>query len=86
MGPGTSDEQLQELTYALPTGPIHGDAHPGNLLTDNGQVVLLDFEVASIGPWEWDLPPTAIAAGRAPRWGRRSPGAAAAAEWTVTGR
>ena len=44
------NKQLQELTYALPTGPIHGDAHPRNLLTDNGQVVLLDFEVALIGP------------------------------------
>ena len=58
------NEQLQELTYALPTGPIHGDAHPRNLLTDNGQVVLLDFEVASIGPREWDLLPTAIATER----------------------
>ncbi|MGD0378139.1 MAG: aminoglycoside phosphotransferase family protein [Streptosporangiaceae bacterium] len=37
---GELNEQLQELTYALPTGPIHGDAHPRNLLTDNGQVVL----------------------------------------------
>jgi thiamine kinase-like enzyme len=44
------NKQLQEVTYALPTGPIHGDAHPRNLLTDNGQVVLLDFEVALIGP------------------------------------
>lgn len=32
--------------------------------TDNGQVVLLDFEVASIGPREWDLLPTAIATER----------------------
>jgi Ser/Thr protein kinase RdoA (MazF antagonist) len=61
---GELNEQLQELTYALPTGPIHGDAHPRNLLTDNGQVVLLDFEVASIGPREWDLLPTAIATER----------------------
>ena len=58
------NDQLQELTYALPTGPIHGDAHPKNLLTDNGQVVLLDFEVASLGPREWDLLPTAIATER----------------------
>ena len=47
---GELNKQLQEVTYALPTGPIHGDAHPRNLLTDNGQVVLLDFEVALIGP------------------------------------
>ena len=37
------NEQIQELTYALPAGAIHGDAHPRNLLTDSGQVVLLDF-------------------------------------------
>ncbi len=61
---GELNEQLQELTYALPTGPIHEDAHPRNLLTDNGQVVLLDFEVASTGPREWDLLPTAIATER----------------------
>ncbi len=30
------NEQLQELTYAQPTGPIRGDAHPRNLMTDNG--------------------------------------------------
>ena len=47
---GELNEQLRELTYALPTGPIDGDAHPRNLLTNNGQVVLLDFKVASIGP------------------------------------
>ncbi len=47
---GELNEQLQELTYALPAGPIHADAHPRNLLTNNGEVVLLDFEVASIGP------------------------------------
>lgn len=30
------DEQFPALTYALPRGPIHGDAHTGNLLTDRG--------------------------------------------------
>jgi Phosphotransferase enzyme family len=58
------NEQLQELEFALPTGPIHGDAHTRNLLTDRGQVVLLDFESAAIGPREWDLMPTAIATER----------------------
>jgi Ser/Thr protein kinase RdoA (MazF antagonist) len=53
-------EQLQHLTFALPRGPIHGDAHTRNLLTDRGQVVLLDFESAAVGPREWDLLPTAI--------------------------
>jgi Ser/Thr protein kinase RdoA (MazF antagonist) len=56
--------QLQDLAFALPRGPIHGDAHTRNLLTDHGQVVLLDFEAAAIGPREWDLLPTAIGVDR----------------------
>jgi Ser/Thr protein kinase RdoA (MazF antagonist) len=58
---GDLNEQLGRLEFALPQGPIHGDAHTRNLLTDHGQVVLLDFESAAIGPREWDLLPTAIA-------------------------
>jgi len=54
------NDHLRHLTFALPPGPIHGDAHTRNLLTDRGQVVLLDFESAAIGPREWDLLPTAI--------------------------
>jgi Ser/Thr protein kinase RdoA (MazF antagonist) len=52
--------ELQHLEFALPRGPIHGDAHTRNLLTDHGQVVLIDFESAAVGPREWDLMPTAI--------------------------
>ena len=52
------NQQLPSLEFALPGGPIHGDAHTRNLLTDHGQVVLLDFEAAMIGPREWDLLPT----------------------------
>ena len=58
------NEQLGRLEFALPQGPIHGDAHTKNLLTDHGEVVLLDFESAAIGPREWDLLPTAIACER----------------------
>jgi Ser/Thr protein kinase RdoA (MazF antagonist) len=58
---GDLNEQLRHLEFALPQGPIHGDAHTRNLLTDHGQVVLLDFESAAVGPREWDLLPTAIA-------------------------
>lgn len=54
-------EQFRTLDFALRPGPIHGDAHTSNLLTDNGQVVLLDFESVAIGPREWDLLPTSIA-------------------------
>lgn len=57
-------EQFRGLTFALPVGPIHGDAHTGNLLVDRGQVVLSDFESSAIGPREWDLLPTAIAVER----------------------
>lgn len=55
---------LPGLEYVLPCGPIHGDAHVGNLLVNRGQVLLSDFEVVSIGPREWDLLPTAIAVSR----------------------
>ncbi len=55
------NQQLRHLEFALPLGPIHGDAHTRNLLTDLGIVVLSDFESAAIGPREWDLLPTAIA-------------------------
>ena len=58
------NEQLPDLEFALPGGPIHGDAHTRNLLTDKGQVVLLDFEAAMTGPREWDLLPPAIATER----------------------
>jgi len=61
---GDLNEQLRHLEFALPQGPIHGDAHTRNLLTDRGRVVLLDFESAAIGPREWDLLPTAIACER----------------------
>jgi thiamine kinase-like enzyme len=54
-------ERFRTLDFALPAGPIHGDAHTGNLLTDHGEVVLLDFEAVAVGPREWDLMPTAIA-------------------------
>jgi aminoglycoside phosphotransferase (APT) family kinase protein len=57
-------EQLRNLKFALPVGPIHGDAHTRNLLTDHGQVVLLDYDAVAIGPREWDLLPTAIAVDR----------------------
>ena len=56
--------QFAHLGFALPVGPIHGDAHTRNLLTDHGQVVLIDFEAAAIGPREWDLLPTSIAVQR----------------------
>ncbi|MFE5571243.1 phosphotransferase enzyme family protein [Amycolatopsis japonica] len=47
---------FDRLTFKLPRGPIHGDAHNGNLLRDQAGVVrLLDFEDFSHGPREWDV-------------------------------
>jgi hypothetical protein len=57
-------KQVEDLKYALPRGPIHADAHTGNLLVDDEVVVLSDFEGVSIGPREWDLLPTAVAVDR----------------------
>jgi aminoglycoside phosphotransferase (APT) family kinase protein len=58
------DEQLPEIAYRLPPGPIHGDAHTGNLLGGAGAAVLTDFEVAAVGPREWDLVPVAVGRSR----------------------
>lgn len=57
-------KKVGDLEYALTRGPIHADAHPGNLLVDNNVIVLSDFEGVSIGPREWDLLPTAVAVDR----------------------
>jgi len=52
---------LNGLGHALPPGPIHGDAHPGNLIrTPAGVALMLDFDSASHGPREWDLIPAAV--------------------------
>jgi Ser/Thr protein kinase RdoA (MazF antagonist) len=49
------------VRFALGTGPIHGDAHVGNLIHDaDGNVVLIDFDSVCIGPREWDLTPTGL--------------------------
>jgi Ser/Thr protein kinase RdoA (MazF antagonist) len=49
------------VRFELGTGPIHGDAHAGNLIHDaDGNIVLIDFDSACIGPREWDLTPTGL--------------------------
>ncbi|WP_241745829.1 phosphotransferase family protein [Streptomyces lydicus] len=45
-------------------GLIHGDAHRGNLLARDGQVLLIDYEAVAIAPRAWDLIPTATAVDR----------------------
>lgn len=61
--------ELPTLSYALPSGLIHGDAYPGNLLTSAGEdeVVLCDLDQVSVGPREWDLVPVVV---NAMRFGR----------------
>jgi hypothetical protein len=51
----------QNLVFVLAEGPIHGDAHAGNLLGTPGAAVLTDFESTAVGPREWDLTPVAVA-------------------------
>ena len=35
--------------------PLHGDAHPGNVIATREGLVWIDFEDACLGPVEWDL-------------------------------
>lgn len=51
--------------------PLHGDAHPGNLIATRGSdLVWIDFEDVCLGPVEWDLAtimdPAAVAAHHRP--------------------
>jgi hypothetical protein len=52
--------QLAGLQYALPVGPIHGDAFMGNLIAGTHGAVICDFDSTCIGPREWDLTPVAV--------------------------
>jgi aminoglycoside phosphotransferase len=54
-----------QLQFRQPAGLIHGDAWRGNLLWDQGRVVLCDWDAVSTGPREIDLIPTF----QAPRFG-----------------
>lgn len=40
---------------AFPHQPLHGDAHPGNLMNTTGGLLWTDWEDAFSGPVEWDL-------------------------------
>ncbi|WP_218025898.1 aminoglycoside phosphotransferase family protein [Nocardia miyunensis] len=46
-----------EITFVLPPGLIHGDAHHRNMLWDDetGRSVLCDWESVAFGHPEWDL-------------------------------
>ncbi|MGN2641021.1 phosphotransferase enzyme family protein [Nocardia takedensis] len=49
------EEELASLQFRLPSVPVHGDAHVGNLMIVDGTPVLIDFEAFAWGPAEWDL-------------------------------
>jgi Phosphotransferase enzyme family len=55
-------EQYGRLEFALPAGPVHGDANIGNILRRqaDGVAVLIDLEGFASGPREWDLVLTAM--------------------------
>ncbi|GAB3914663.1 hypothetical protein GCM10029964_126530 [Kibdelosporangium lantanae] len=47
--------EYEQLRFVLPPGPIHGDAHVGNLMrARDGQIKLIDLEDFAFGPREWD--------------------------------
>jgi hypothetical protein len=49
------NERLGQALAAFPVQPVHGDAHPGNLLTTPAGLMWNDFEDAWLGPLGWDL-------------------------------
>ncbi|MFF5296471.1 phosphotransferase family protein [Paractinoplanes globisporus] len=54
------ERELAAVTWTLPVGTIHGDAHTGNLLrTAAGRVLLCDLDTVADGPREADLAPVA---------------------------
>ncbi|MEG8183832.1 aminoglycoside phosphotransferase family protein [Nocardia terpenica] len=53
-------DQLGEIEYVLPLGPIHGDSSVGNLIPSGRGAVICDFDSAAYGPREWDLTPVAV--------------------------
>ncbi|WP_320671140.1 phosphotransferase enzyme family protein [Patulibacter defluvii] len=58
--------------HPSPALPIHGDAHPGNVIVGPDGPVLLDFDLVCRGPRPWDLAPAALHAeryaGGSPAW------------------
>lgn len=50
------DEQMAELfTIATRWSVVHGDAHGGNAIAQNGRPVLFDFDTACWAPSVWDF-------------------------------
>ncbi len=50
------ESNLSEIDSALGWGPIHGDAHLGNLMRDRSGITrIIDYGDFCIGPREWDI-------------------------------
>jgi Ser/Thr protein kinase RdoA (MazF antagonist) len=85
------EARLDELAGSTPVGVVHGDAHPGNVLTETGtgRTVLADFDLIGRGPRAWDLAPAALHPrryGADPSWWqavRRGYGREEDASWAV---
>ncbi|RLK60163.1 phosphotransferase family protein [Actinokineospora cianjurensis] len=58
------DDRLRALSFPLPRGLVHGDAHLGNLIPTPAGPVLCDFDSSCLGPPEWDLTPLAVGVSR----------------------
>ncbi|MFI5714260.1 phosphotransferase enzyme family protein [Nocardia sp. NPDC051750] len=57
------ESQLDDLTYVLPAGVNHGDAHIKNVIVSpSGTGGLIDFEAVNLAHHEWDLAKTATEA------------------------
>jgi hypothetical protein len=54
------EDELERVSFALPSGPIHGDAFMGNLIAGAAGPAICDFDSACMGPREWDLTPVAV--------------------------
>ena len=51
----SENARLRAALSEFPVRPLHGDAHPGNLLATPTGAVWNDFEDAWLGPLGWDL-------------------------------
>lgn len=58
------EKDFHTLVASSPQQLVHGDAHRGNVLRNSHRTLLIDYEAAAIGPWAWDLVPTATAVSR----------------------
>lgn len=77
------ESRWQSLTFALPTGLIHGDAHPNNLLHTLRGALLCDWDHVALGPREWDLVQAAYFHRRFPKPSDDLDGAARVYGWDL---